>query len=39
MKKVPKIKESVSHDSHVKGDVLIHGFLWVKTVEHDLEVR
>jgi hypothetical protein len=34
--KIPRIKESVSH---VKGDVLIHGFMWVNTMEYALEVR
>jgi hypothetical protein len=34
--KFPRIKESVPH---VKGDILIHGFLCVNTMEYALSVR
>jgi hypothetical protein len=33
--KIPIIKVTASH---VKGDVLIHGFLWVNTIEYVLAV-
>jgi hypothetical protein len=34
--KIPTIKESVTR---VKGDVSIHGFPWVNTMEYALAIR